>query len=74
MADITSSATVSPGIRNRISTFFDGVIEGLARIAENNSRVRQLNALAALSDEDLAARGLRREDIARHVFSDSLYL
>ncbi|MFC6688207.1 DUF1127 domain-containing protein [Jhaorihella thermophila] len=74
MADITYSAPASAGIREKIATFFDGVIEGLARMAEMNSRVRQMNALMNLSDEQLAARGLRREDIARHVFSDSLYL
>ena len=43
-------------------------------IPDTNMRVRQLEALQAKSDKELAAMGLRREDIARYVFRDTLYL
>jgi uncharacterized protein YjiS (DUF1127 family) len=38
--------------------------------AESDSRLRQMEALNALSDAELAERGLRRDEIARFVFKD----
>ncbi|QBX99770.1 DUF1127 domain-containing protein [Rhodophyticola sp. CCM32] len=40
----------------------------MVNIMENNSRYREVEFLQALSDEDLAKRGLKRDDIVRHVF------
>ena len=57
-----------------ISRFFSALFDGLVRIAENNPKMRQINALAALSDEQLAARGLKREDIAHYVFKSSYWV
>ncbi len=37
------------------------------------SRARQIDALSALSDEELADRNLRRGDIARYVTHDSFW-
>lgn len=54
--------------------FFRALGAAIISISEANSRVRHVEALTALSDEQLKARGLRREDIVRHVFSDALYL
>ena len=58
--------------------FLTGLAQGLARglmnLTEANSRVRRVEQLQALSDEALAARGLRREDIVRHVFRDAFAL
>ena len=42
--------------------------------ADKPARTDQIAALMALSDEDLAARGLTRDSIVHHVFSDKLYL
>lgn len=53
-----------------LSSFVQGVSRGFLSIAEANSRAREIDRLQALSDASLAARGLRREDIARHVFRD----
>lgn len=53
-----------------LSTLFGGLV----RIAENNPRMRQVAALSALTDAELADRGIKREDIARHVFGDRFYL
>lgn len=39
-----------------------------------NGRVRQIEFLQSLSDADLAARGLKREEIAMHVFKDLYYI
>lgn len=46
----------------------------LMHLAENNSRLKLAHALNAMSDEDLAARGLRRENIGQHVWGDMFYL
>lgn len=42
----------------------------LVAIAEANPRYRQLAHLSNLSDAELAAKGLKREDIVRHVFPE----
>ncbi|MCB1336071.1 MAG: DUF1127 domain-containing protein [Maritimibacter sp.] len=41
---------------------------------EARSRYPQVQALQALSDDQLAERGLTRDDIVRHVFADLYYL
>lgn len=46
----------------------------LISIGENNCRVREADRLRALSDEELSRKGLRREDITRHVFRDMFYI
>ncbi|MCJ7874187.1 DUF1127 domain-containing protein [Marinovum sp. 2_MG-2023] len=57
----------TPGILARIGNF-------MVQIAENNHRIRKVEFLNNLSDEELAARGIRREDIVHHVFSDMLHI
>ncbi len=53
---------------------FRAIGNALVTLGEANSRVRRAEALQALSDEELAAKGLKREDIPRHVFSDVFFL
>ena len=43
-------------------------------MGEANPRLRRIEALQKLSDAELAERGIRREDIVRHVFHDVYYL
>lgn len=50
--------------------FLEAFWNALMAVAEHNPKMKQIEALQALSDEELQARGLRREDIARHVFGD----
>ncbi|MCE8509422.1 DUF1127 domain-containing protein [Ruegeria pomeroyi] len=47
-----------------------GIFDALVRVGEANARIRRINALSALTDTELAARGLRRADIIRRVLSD----
>lgn len=44
----------------------------LERLTEARSRRDQIEALSALSDAQLNARGLRRDQIVAHVFRDRL--
>ncbi|MEO1732761.1 MAG: DUF1127 domain-containing protein [Pseudomonadota bacterium] len=73
MANITTQAPITApfGLVQRVFSWLGGA---LMHVAETNQRVRQAEALMALSDAELAARGLKREDIARHVFSDSYWM
>ncbi|MBV7408527.1 DUF1127 domain-containing protein [Maritimibacter sp. DP1N21-5] len=45
-----------------------------AAYVEARSRQGEIAALEAMTDEELAERGLTRDGIVRHVFSDSYYL
>ncbi|MCR9108379.1 DUF1127 domain-containing protein [Marivita sp. XM-24bin2] len=60
-----------PGL---ISSLIDGLTRGFTQIAEANSRVHEIERLQALSDDALAAKGIRREDIVRHVFRDVYWM
>ena len=57
-----------------ISRVFSALFNALVRAAENNPKMRQITALAALSDEELAAKGLTRDGIARHVMRTSYWV
>lgn len=48
--------------------------EAVVAISENSSRMRRLRALQEMTDDQLAARGIRREDIVRIVFADRFYV
>ena len=73
MANITTNTHSAPwGISLR--GVFRAMGEALVTLTEANTRVRRAEALQALSDDELAAKGLKREDIPRHVFGDLFYL
>ena len=73
MADITTHAHGSTWSFS-LSRVFRGIGDALITLTEANSRVRQAEALQALSDEELAKHGLKRQEIARYVFSDMFYI
>ncbi len=56
---------------------FTRMVEGFANwidtFAENHPRLRAVKALQALSDTQLAERGIKREEIVHHVFRDTFY-
>lgn len=54
--------------------FFSGIGTSLVKAAEADRRIRTFNALMEMSDAELAAKGLKREDLARHVFGDLYYI
>lgn len=47
---------------------------GLIAMGEANDRSRKVQALMAMSDAELAERGLTRDKIVQHVFSDVYYI
>jgi uncharacterized protein YjiS (DUF1127 family) len=60
--------------RNPLARTAEVVWNALVSMGESNSLVRQMQALQDLSDAELAERGIKREDIARHVFAASAYI
>lgn len=74
MAHVTTDIRISeprPGLGARILAAMARGIEAQGRIA---SRRAAIEALEAKSDAELAAMGLRRADIPRHVFRDLFYI
>ncbi|SEN82325.1 DUF1127 domain-containing protein [Palleronia pelagia] len=75
MADISFHPThVAQDALSSIKNLFAQIGHGLVAMGENSSRYRRLTALNRLSDAQLAERGLKREDIVRHVFADVFYV
>ena len=71
MAHVQSSlGSVSPFAK--IAAVFAEIGGFLVRVSEANSRVREMDRLNAMSDEELARMGLKREDIVLHVFDGDL--
>ena len=68
MAQATTNLHIErPSILERIGNFF-------ISIAENDHRIKKVDFLNGLSDAELAKRGIRREDIVRHVFADAMMI
>lgn len=68
MADTTYPETFSE--QRPFARVFSALRLGLSMQASANARMHEIQTLSALSDEDLAARGLKRDEIPRYVFRD----
>ncbi|TCL00409.1 uncharacterized protein DUF1127 [Shimia isoporae] len=67
-----SAAPISLG--KIVAAPFHAIGRFFVAIMENNSRIQRVDALNAMTDEQLAERGIRREDIVRHVFGDYMHI
>ena len=72
MAYISQSPEKSrfANVSEAIGNFFFGLFNSMDLAVSANRRIAQLETLSGKSDEELADLGIRREDIARHVFRD----
>ena len=68
--DVPQGNRIAAGV-NRV---LGSILNFLVAISTAQSRVRQIEFLCALSDEELAERGLSRQDIVRHVYRDAYYV
>ncbi len=59
---------------NVISRVLGGIGNFFVSMAENNHRVKELERLSAMSDEELAKIGLRRDQIIHHAFADMMHI
>ncbi|RLK07999.1 hypothetical protein [Ruegeria conchae] len=57
-----------------IASIGSSIYSALISVAQAQSRVRQVEFLQSLSDEELKNRGLTRERIVHRVFADSIWL
>lgn len=78
MAHITTHLPVTSSLvssaTSAIARFFSAFGTALVHIGENSQKMRQINALQALTDEELADRGLKRQDVARYVMADCYWI
>ncbi|GAB4305887.1 MAG: hypothetical protein Kow0058_18650 [Roseovarius sp.] len=74
MANTTANIRISvprQGLGTRLLAALGRAIEAHGRVASRRAAIEKLQAC---SDAELAALGLRREDIIRHVFRDLFYI
>lgn len=68
-----TQTTTHTTVLSQVIRFFEKAASGLfdvcGRIAETDQRLRRIRTLSAMSDQELAARGLRRENIIRDVLT-----
>lgn len=74
MADTSIHTSTGFNFIAGLERFWSGLASSMETLAKTQSRVRQMEALSNLSDDQLAQRGMKREDIARHVFRDVYYV
>ena len=73
MAFYTTQIDVAPAKRGFFKSLFAIFAAGAATQSYQMSRRAQIEALEAKSDDELAELGLRRDEIAYHVFRDLFY-
>lgn len=67
-------AVAHTDIAGRKGSVLGAILDVLVRMMENHPQTRQIDRLNAMSDADLAARGLTRADVIRHIFRDRYYI
>ncbi|SLN23152.1 hypothetical protein TRL7639_00720 [Falsiruegeria litorea R37] len=72
MAVSASQSHTVPSILGAAFDIFVGIMKSLTQIGEANAKVRRIQDLSSLSDAELDARGIKRENIIRHVMADVL--
>ena len=62
------------GLLDGIAGFFASLWTSARELAKMEARLRQMRQLEALSDAELARRGISRDRIAHYVFRDIYYV
>jgi len=74
MATVTTNIRVSDRKQGLGARLLAALVRGVEAHGRTASRRGAIEALEAKSDTELAAMGLRRQDIVRHVFRDLFYV
>lgn len=69
-----SNTDFSPRLRQQIDRFFAALGQGVNAMVEARSRRDQIERLTVMSDAQLAARGIKRDQIIAYVFRDRFCL
>ncbi len=59
---------------NIFASIGNAIVRSMTAIAEADSRVRRVQQLQAMSDAELAERGISRDEIVHHVFRSTYYM
>lgn len=73
MADFTANQT-APARRNILFRLLTKLWNGLIIMGEASAKARMVHALNELSDEELARRGLDRQDLVKRIFTDGYHI
>lgn len=60
-------------IKSVVAHIFSSIGRFLVDLGEAHPRMRRVQQLQAMSDAELAKRGLQRDEIVRYVFQDMFY-
>ena len=64
----------APKASGFFARFFAKLADLIECVALSGSRAQLIEELNNLTDAELAAKGLRRDDIVRYVFADKMYI
>ncbi|MDV4143499.1 hypothetical protein [Shimia sp. FJ5] len=64
----------SSALLHKFAAPFNAIGKAMIRLAESNSRMQEVNYLNGLTDAELNKRGIKRSEIAHHVFKDVYYV
>lgn len=71
---LTATHTAHHSLGHILAAPFRVIGNGLIAIMESNSRVQYVDRLNAMTDEQLEAKGIKRDEIVQHVFRDHMHL
>ena len=74
MAHTALHISDNSALLHKLAAPFVAIGNAMVHMAESNTRVQEAKRLNSLSDAELAKRGIRRSDIAHHVFKDVYYI
>lgn len=74
MAHISVNAPAHHSILHFVTAPFRVIGNAMIALGEANSRSSEMRILLSLSDDELAKRGIKREEIVHHVFKDIYYV
>ena len=67
-----SNMTLPASLRQSVDVMLSRLSDRLEAYANRRARRAEIEYLESLGDAELAARGIERDDIVRHVFRDRL--
>ncbi len=73
-AALAQSASFFRILGHALYGFASAIGHGLVRLGEAGPRMEAIRRLNAMSDEDLAAKGVTREEMVRRIFGSSFYI
>ncbi|WP_371061111.1 DUF1127 domain-containing protein [Rhodosalinus sp. 5P4] len=73
MTDSTAT-DFAPTRRSGFMAFLVAIGDALAMASDVGRRVHRVDTLNDMTDDELAARGLKRDEIVQHVFRDLYYI